>query len=64
MENYDTFNKFLVGLQNDNIVILNLGPLPHRVSKESALNLAAYLVTLAGASDEEFLLWLRAVQST
>jgi hypothetical protein len=45
----ETFNKFLVGVRGDDIVVLkeNL-----RLSKADALNLAAHLVALADDNDE------------
>lgn len=45
----DTTNKFLIGVQGDEIVALR--PLPQRFSVEDALLLAAYLVALAEGSD-------------
>ena len=61
----DTFNKFGVGSKGDKIVILR--PLiGQQLSKEDALNLAAWLATLAdmhaGEPDSEFGRMLEAVQ--
>lgn len=57
----DTANIFLVGAKGDEIVIMLP---PYRVSKERALLLAAYLVTVSGATDEEWHAVLDAVKST
>ena len=38
-------NKFFVGIQGDTIVLLK--PVPQKLTKEEALNLAAWLVALA-----------------
>lgn len=57
----DTFNKFLVGAQGDQIAFLR--PVPPRISKADALLLAAYLVCMADA-DDEFDGYLKAVQGT
>ena len=40
----DTFNKFAVGVQGDKIIVFNIVG-PARISKDEALNLAAWLVT-------------------
>lgn len=45
----DTFNKYMVGVQGDNVVIMN--PPRGPISKADALMLAAWIVTLA-ANDE------------
>jgi hypothetical protein len=57
----DTTNKFVVCVKRDHVAILNP---PTFMTKEEALNLAAYLVTLSFASREEFLAVLDAVEST
>ena len=60
----DTTNKYLVGIRGGNVVVL-LPPRPGEgISKENALNLAAYLVSMAGASEEEFREVLQAVENT
>lgn len=43
------WNQWGVGMQGDSIVIL--GP-PRRLSKDSALTFAAWIVALTGAGDE------------
>lgn len=46
-------NRFLVGICSNSIMILK-PPFPHEaISKEEALNLAAYLISLTGASTQE-----------
>lgn len=57
----DTFNKFFVGMQGDDLHFLK--PVPLRISKPDALLLAAYLVAMADDNDE-FSNYLEAVQST
>jgi hypothetical protein len=57
----DTFNKFFVGMQGDDLHFLK--PVPIRISKPDALLLAAYLVAMADDNDE-FANYLEAVQST
>jgi class 3 adenylate cyclase len=44
-------NKFAVGLQGDNVMVMF--PVPQRLAKADALNLAAWIVVLAAAEDEE-----------
>jgi hypothetical protein len=58
----DTFNKFAVGVQGDKITIFNIVG-PARISKEEALNLAAWLVSLADPGGEKFADMLSAVQN-
>lgn len=41
----DTFNKFMVGVQRDNVVFIR--PVPPVLSRSDALLLAAYLVSMA-----------------
>lgn len=60
MEPIDTTNRFLVGVQGEQIAILKLG---RSMSKDDALNLAAYLVALAD-DDGTFPSILAAVQNT
>jgi hypothetical protein len=57
----DTFNKYVVGVNGDKIVIL--APPRGPISKEDALMFAAWIVTLADYSGEEFAKALEAVQS-
>jgi len=45
MTDIDTSNKFMVGLGGESIIFLR--PIPPSMSKEDALNLAAYIVALA-----------------
>lgn len=56
----DTANRFLVGARGDDLVILRFA---RSVTKEEALNLAAWLVALAD-SKGEFPAILEAVQNT
>lgn len=58
----DTFNRFLVASNGDGVVLLR--PAPKRLSKEEALNLAAYLVCCSLATDEEWSAVLTAVRNT
>jgi len=60
----DTFNKFLVGVQGPHITVGNLVGHPAHLSKEEALNLAAWLVSLADPLGEQFQQMLEAVQSS
>ena len=53
MSEIDPSNKFLVGLQGNELVVMKPW---HRLSQEDALNLAAYLVTLCvDKSIEDFM---------
>lgn len=45
----DGSNKFGVGVHGDHIIVVLA---PHKISKADALNLAAWLVTLADDNDE------------
>jgi hypothetical protein len=47
----DTFNKHMVGVHGDNIVIMNPPRMP--MSKADALIFAAWIVTLADYSEDE-----------
>lgn len=58
----DTFNKFMVGAQGDKITLLNIRG-PSYLSKDEALNLAAWLVSLADPGGEKFTDMLSAVQN-
>jgi hypothetical protein len=58
----DTFNKFAVGVQGDKITIFNIVG-PARISNDEALNLAAWLVSLADPDGEKFTDMLSAVQN-
>ncbi len=55
----DTSNKFGVSIQGGNIVLLNAR---HVLSKDEALNLAAYLVSMADPGGDKFAEVLTAVQ--
>lgn len=57
----ETFNKFMVGVQGDQIVLMRPAS---QFSKADALLLAAHLVSLADPCDEKFHDVLRAVQNT
>lgn len=59
----DTFNKFIVGVMGpDRLMIMN--PPRGHISRDEALLLAAYLVTLSAVPREDFLAVLDAVEST
>jgi len=47
-------NEFFVGIQNDNIILIKLLSIPQVLSKERALNLAAWLYMLADEGDGKF----------
>jgi len=48
-------NKFLVGVLGITVRVFK-PPMPHKcLSREDALNLAAWLVAMSGATEEEFL---------
>lgn len=60
----DTFNKFLVGMRAQEPNILIQRPVLGPITKADALNLAAYLVSLADPDGERFAKVLKAVQNT
>ncbi len=65
----DTANRFMVGLAGDGIAIrgsaqLIRGLARRPLSKDDALNLAAWLVAMADPTDERFPAILQAVRST
>ena len=62
MPTIDTFNKFLVSVKAANVIVLKPPEVAQPMNKEECLNLAAYLVTLSGATNEEFDETLKAVQ--
>lgn len=47
---HSTANDFFVSVNNDDIIFLM--PIPARISREKALNLAAWIVALADVDDE------------
>lgn len=55
-------NKFAVGLQGENVMVMF--PVPQRLSKKDALNLAAWIVVLAADDDEEWEAMLEMVRNT
>lgn len=57
----DTANKFMVGVQGNNIVIMM--PPPGRISKRDALVFAAWIATLADDDGLGFDAALEAVQA-
>lgn len=62
MEKIETANKFMVGMQGDQIVI-GLALRTSRMTIDDALNLAAYLVAMVG-DDERWEATLEAIEST
>lgn len=58
----DTFNQYIVGIRGDDITILN--PPPGSICKEDALVFAAWIVSLADPTGEEFKKALEAVTSS
>lgn len=59
----DTFNKFGVGIRGDGAVVV-LVPLRNGITKADAVLLAAWLLTLSGETEGEFIRVLNAVQGT
>ena len=57
----DTSNRFFVGGHGDNIILMK--PIPSKLNRSEALNLAAWLVALAD-EDGRFARLLEAVQNT
>lgn len=62
-EEIDTLNRFVVALNGVGQIVV-LGSVPRLLTKEQALNLAAYLVTLGDPDGRRFRRVLRAVQRT
>ena len=60
----NTSNLFLVGLIGERFQIMNLRALRGPITKDDALNLAAYLVAMAEENEGEFQQVLDAVQNT
>lgn len=58
----DTMNEFLVGAQADAIVIMVR--IPHRLSRERALCLAAWLAAVADPGGDDFAAVVEAVRNT
>jgi hypothetical protein len=62
----DTANRFMVGVFRDDLVFLR--PVPQKLSKDDALNLAAWIVALAddsgGDDDGDFQALLKAIRNT
>lgn len=56
-------NEFMVGACGDEVRVMAWSKLPHGVTRTQAVNLAAWLVAVAGASREEFLAQLEKVES-
>lgn len=61
MEEIDTSNKFLVGINRDLIIVMMIR---QTMSKDEALNLAAWLVALADPEGNKFKALLEAVMNT
>jgi hypothetical protein len=62
MEEIDTRNRFLVGGQGDDVVIML--PVSGRIRRADALNLAAWIVAIADPLDDAFSKILEAVRKT
>lgn len=58
----DTGNRFMVGSMGNDVVIMF--PPRRPIGKADALNLAAYLVAVSCATEEEFLRVYRAILNT
>jgi hypothetical protein len=58
----DTANRFMVACQGDLVIVMAPPMLP--MTRDFALNLAAYLVCMADPLGERFAQVLKAVQST
>lgn len=61
LDDISSMNEFMVGVQGDHILIMRPPTTP--LTRERALNLAAWLVTLAD-QDDEFGLYLEKIEST
>lgn len=61
-EPIETLNQFIVAANGDCIVVMHPPNTP--LTKEEALNLAAYLVALADPTHERFAKVLKAIEST
>lgn len=61
-EKIDTLNRFGVGSQGENTVILSR--IPHVLDKAQALNLAAYLIVIADPGRKDFEAVLEAILNT
>jgi len=59
----DTSNKFLVVAHEDSILFNPAGAAMSRVSKQDALNLAAWLVLTADSDGERFTCVLQTIQA-
>lgn len=59
----ESWNKFLVGVRGDKVVVINFPPIAEGLSKSDALLLAAWLVALAD-DDDKFPALLDRVQSS
>lgn len=57
----ETGNKFMIGVQGESLIPMM--PLPRKLSKADALNLAAWLVALAD-EDDQFAALLERVKNT
>jgi len=57
----DTFNKFMVAMKDDKIVMIR--PPLQPITKEEALLLAAWIVALAEDNEDEFQQVLDAIRS-
>ena len=64
MSDIDTMNHYFVGSTGDRLRIMNLPGLAQGLEKDKALNLAAYLVSMSGATREEFEAVLDAIENT
>lgn len=60
----DTFNKYLVSVKGECLLMLRPPQLGEALTKSEALLLAAYLVALADPEDAEFPRMLKAVRET
>jgi len=58
----ETFNRFLVGVNGPSVVFLR--PVPRRLSRPEAMNLAAYLVALGEETPGDFDRLLAAIRNT
>lgn len=59
----DTSNRFMVGANGRGRVMCLL-PIPQEMSREDALNLAAYIVVLADPDRKDFDALLRGIENT
>ena len=61
-EPFETFNRFIVAAKGDAVMVMN--PPVQPMTLEEALNLCAWVFTLSGATREDLLHAIDAVENT